>query len=432
MRVFATVVFSAFALAASAALAAPTTQHRYHFTRLAKMTNPFASSHATIASNGDVAYVDWEGGLLDPSISALHAVTGGVARVVEADGPSLMVEPFGPFFSINANGRIVFMKADPSPFVPTMWCWFDNARINLSGHFSGRYPVNLPVLNDQNVVFCTTLSPSSFDLAVERIDSDGGTPVGLFGSADGFDFRGYERRLSANNAGQVALSTLDSQKIIRATSLSDLQTIAESVPALRVSINDAGTVAWHVSLGDPDPGVAPGVYRASGGGATPLWPENSAIQYAPQIMSDDRVCFLSSNSTDLNDFVGIADGVGAGFVVLSAAEADLGESIVFPGIPVDSAQWMNASGQFVLEATLSSGEKWLLRADPAPPCPADLTLDGQTDDLDFQIFAVAYDILDCADPSMPAGCASDLNSDGLVDDTDFSIFAVAYDTLVCP
>lgn len=65
------------------------------------------------------------------------------------------------------------------------------------------------------------------------------------------------------------------------------------------------------------------------------------------------------------------------------------------------------------------------------PCPADLLHDTVVDDLDFSVFAVAYDILDCADPEMKPGCAADLNHDGVVDDLDFSIFAVAYNNLLC-
>jgi hypothetical protein len=33
---------------------------------------------------------------------------------------------------------------------------------------------------------------------------------------------------------------------------------------------------------------------------------------------------------------------------------------------------------------------------------------------------------------MPQGCRADVNGDFVVDDLDFSIFAVAYDALVCP
>ena len=65
-------------------------------------------------------------------------------------------------------------------------------------------------------------------------------------------------------------------------------------------------------------------------------------------------------------------------------------------------------------------------------CPGDLNSDGVVDDSDFVIFVASYNILDCTDPTMPAGCPGDLNADGLVDDADFSIFVVAYDALLCP
>lgn len=65
-------------------------------------------------------------------------------------------------------------------------------------------------------------------------------------------------------------------------------------------------------------------------------------------------------------------------------------------------------------------------------CAGDLNSDGFVDDSDFVSFAGAYNTLDCADPTMPAGCPADLNFDGFVDDSDFVLFAAAYDTLVCP
>lgn len=68
----------------------------------------------------------------------------------------------------------------------------------------------------------------------------------------------------------------------------------------------------------------------------------------------------------------------------------------------------------------------------APPCPADFNGDGQVEDLDFAIFAGAYDLLDCSAPVMAAGCPADLNHDDFVDDSDFALFAAAYDQLVCP
>jgi len=42
-----------------------------------------------------------------------------------------------------------------------------------------------------------------------------------------------------------------------------------------------------------------------------------------------------------------------------------------------------------------------------------------------------YNALDCSDPAMPSNCSADLNFDGFVDDLDFQIFVVAYDALLC-
>jgi hypothetical protein len=66
------------------------------------------------------------------------------------------------------------------------------------------------------------------------------------------------------------------------------------------------------------------------------------------------------------------------------------------------------------------------------PCIGDLNGDNVVDDVDFVIFASAYNILDCADPSMPPGCPADLNGDLFVDDSDFVRFANAYNQLLCP
>jgi len=66
-----------------------------------------------------------------------------------------------------------------------------------------------------------------------------------------------------------------------------------------------------------------------------------------------------------------------------------------------------------------------------PGCVGDLNGDGQVDDADFVFFTAAYNLLDCADPAMPAGCAADFNKDDAVNDADFVIFAAAYDQLLC-
>ncbi|MBX3387961.1 MAG: hypothetical protein KF691_00755 [Phycisphaeraceae bacterium] len=66
------------------------------------------------------------------------------------------------------------------------------------------------------------------------------------------------------------------------------------------------------------------------------------------------------------------------------------------------------------------------------PPAADFTGDSVVDDADFVVFASAYNLLDCADPAMPADCPADLTGDGFVDDADFVLFVVAYDHLLCP
>jgi hypothetical protein len=66
------------------------------------------------------------------------------------------------------------------------------------------------------------------------------------------------------------------------------------------------------------------------------------------------------------------------------------------------------------------------------PCDSDFNADWLVDDSDFVAFANSYQILDCADPVMPAGCPADLNDDAFVDDADFVIFAGAYELFSCP
>lgn len=110
--------------------------------------------------------------------------------------------------------------------------------------------------------------------------------------------------------------------------------------------------------------------------------------------------------------VDISGANGASYTIPSAANADYGAAY---RVIVSNGTLPNVTSNAVA-LTL---------------CRGDLTCDGQVDDSDFFLFASSYDILDCADPSMPSGCPSDLNADGLVDDADFSIFAVSYDSLHC-
>lgn len=64
-------------------------------------------------------------------------------------------------------------------------------------------------------------------------------------------------------------------------------------------------------------------------------------------------------------------------------------------------------------------------------CPSDLNRDDLVDDADFVAFVASYNVLDCADPAMPADCPADFNNDHVVDDADFIAFIAAYNELVC-
>ncbi|MBL8876763.1 MAG: hypothetical protein JNM86_13285 [Phycisphaerae bacterium] len=101
-----------------------------------------------------------------------------------------------------------------------------------------------------------------------------------------------------------------------------------------------------------------------------------------------------------------------------------------------SGRLRTGEGLFILDSSAGIGTDFgsiVIRVTFATAmCPGDLNADGLVDDADFVIFAAAYNLLDCADVSMPAGCPADLNSDGVVDDADFVIFAAAYNELVCP
>ncbi|MFO0859144.1 MAG: hypothetical protein U0570_01215 [Phycisphaerales bacterium] len=95
------------------------------------------------------------------------------------------------------------------------------------------------------------------------------------------------------------------------------------------------------------------------------------------------------------------------------------------GTPIAGTGGISSSGGF-------SGETATTFPITASACPCDLNHDTLVDDSDFTIFLAAYNILDCADPSMAAGCPSDFTHDGLVEDADFSLFVMAYNELICP
>ncbi len=99
---------------------------------------------------------------------------------------------------------------------------------------------------------------------------------------------------------------------------------------------------------------------------------------------------------------------------------------------LSSASPLTAIAVSKVSATPYEGLTVLEELPSSSTCAGDLDGDQFVDDSDFSIFVVAYDILDCAEPAMPAGCPADLNGDQVVDDADFSIFVVAYNALLCP
>ena len=96
----------------------------------------------------------------------------------------------------------------------------------------------------------------------------------------------------------------------------------------------------------------------------------------------------------------------------------------------DQALTLEIEGPGIARQAVPATAFW--RGTPVAACVGDLNNDSFVDDSDFVLFADAYNLLDCADPTMPAGCPSDLNSDAFVDDADFVLFAEAYNALLCP
>ncbi|MBX3390814.1 MAG: hypothetical protein KF691_15300 [Phycisphaeraceae bacterium] len=88
------------------------------------------------------------------------------------------------------------------------------------------------------------------------------------------------------------------------------------------------------------------------------------------------------------------------------------------------------NGHFLFN-TFNGGDRVILVTGFNLACRPNINGDCYVDDADFVLFAVMYNILDCGDPSMPAGCPADFNDDGLVDDSDFVIFVDAYNRLIC-
>ncbi|MBX3380005.1 MAG: endonuclease [Phycisphaeraceae bacterium] len=147
---------------------------------------------------------------------------------------------------------------------------------------------------------------------------------------------------------------------------------------------------------------------------------------------------------DVNSVSGVGTPVASLGVIGTtlAPVSGIGEGGAEAGqVSLDSSQ---APGSYQVVYTIASSDESLPGAIARPSltltvvgtivaaCPGDLNGDQVVDDLDFVLFAAAYDLFDCTDPSMPAGCPSDLNGDLVVEDSDFVLFASAYDAFLCP
>lgn len=140
---------------------------------------------------------------------------------------------------------------------------------------------------------------------------------------------------------------------------------------------------------------------------------------------------------------GSAAGSGQGDFSIARNGADISVSSAWPSLSFSGPQTGSVRDLQIAFAfwpgTYDSGPSTygFLRANLVSltgqrDCAEDINRDHLADDEDFQAFAAAYNILECADRSMPLGCPADFNADGFVDDADFLWFVSAYDRLLCP
>ena len=147
-------------------------------------------------------------------------------------------------------------------------------------------------------------------------------------------------------------------------------------------------------------------------------PPQRRVGFSVQQM--DQATRLIVNGRDVGDFTQVSNldfnGGRQGYVRLNAKAGSRISSVRFQNGRVNGF----GDGLAIDHLAIGGG------------CRQDLNDDTIVDDLDFQIFVVAYNVLDCADPGMPLDCPSDLNLDAVVDDLDFQIFVLGYNAVLCP
>ncbi|MBX3381454.1 MAG: hypothetical protein KF805_15270 [Phycisphaeraceae bacterium] len=120
---------------------------------------------------------------------------------------------------------------------------------------------------------------------------------------------------------------------------------------------------------------------------------------------------------------GMTSGVATQFWPLLAGKVNNGQ-VLFAQWFVDDA---SAAGGQALSAVVRIPVFCGSSGCPSVCSMSDFNGDGFVDDVDFVIFAGAYNELE-----VPiANVLGDLNADALVDDADFSSFTIAYDSLIC-
>lgn len=152
----------------------------------------------------------------------------------------------------------------------------------------------------------------------------------------------------------------------------------------------------------------------------------SLIAEAASGYSDLSYRWQQEDAPGSSTFTDLEDGASA------IAPATTFSGVHSPTLEIAGASFALSGYSFRLTVSNTCGESNSTPALLTVFCSTDLNNDGLTDAADFTIFVNAYDILDCADPTMPPNCPADINRDGAVDDTDFMLFVVAYNEMVCP
>lgn len=148
----------------------------------------------------------------------------------------------------------------------------------------------------------------------------------------------------------------------------------------------------------------------------------------PSTFGRVRSQFQNSVGSDVRNEGRLRVSLAAGFVPTTNVPVPIVQTS--PLIPF--LDWFTAGVQTPPGTTTTHDDTHVYFQLGVGVCIGDLSHDGQVDDADFQLFAAAYNLLDCADPAMPPGCPSDIDGDGIVDDADFQLFVIAYNAVLCP